>query len=303
MKGVRFGEYYSCDYGIILSSKTIEAPLPKTETIDIPGSDGVLDITEYFGEVRYNNRKLAFVFSTWERGTQLLELFYTMTNELSGRWFDSIILDDDPEYMFRGRVKNVTLSEGKINTITVECDCEPYREGVEMNVFELELNHLPFEENYGDPNRDGVTDLQDATYIEEMAGYIAEDRISDITALLKTCDLNFDGTIDTNDARIISNFLLQDTYTDIRDYAETLSISRSTETTLDFGRRVSDVQIELKYPYDSGSSRYWELYVDDELYLKSISDNAVVSISGKHRLIFKTVNYGIAVITYPKTKL
>ena len=51
MKGVRFGDYHSYnDFSLILTSKTIGTPTPKTETIDIPGGDGVLDLTEFLVE-------------------------------------------------------------------------------------------------------------------------------------------------------------------------------------------------------------------------------------------------------------
>ena len=65
MKGIKFGDYHSYDdFSLILTSKTIGTPTPKTEIIDIPGGDGVLDLTEFFGEVKYNNRQLSFEFST-----------------------------------------------------------------------------------------------------------------------------------------------------------------------------------------------------------------------------------------------
>ena len=44
MKGIKFGNHHSWnDFQLILASKTIGTPSPKTETIDIPGGDGVLD--------------------------------------------------------------------------------------------------------------------------------------------------------------------------------------------------------------------------------------------------------------------
>ena len=53
-KGVKFGEIHTSSYGLVLSKKTIETPSPKLETVDIPGADGKLDMTEYFGDVKYN---------------------------------------------------------------------------------------------------------------------------------------------------------------------------------------------------------------------------------------------------------
>ena len=128
MKGVKFGNYHSWDdFSLILSEKTIGSPSPKTETIDIPGGDGVLDLTEYFGEVKYNNRKLEFVFSTKVPQSEFLALFSRVQNALHGQKM-RIVLDDDPEWCYIGRI---TVSEWKANKVigklTIDCDCEPYR--------------------------------------------------------------------------------------------------------------------------------------------------------------------------------
>lgn len=61
MKGIKFGTYHTYDdFNMILSEKRIGSPSPKIETIDVPGGDGVLDLTEYFGDVKYGNRNLSF---------------------------------------------------------------------------------------------------------------------------------------------------------------------------------------------------------------------------------------------------
>ena len=76
MKGVKFGNYHSYnDLDLILSQKIIGTPSIKTEVIDIPGGDGVLDLTEYFGETKYGNRPLTFEFSTVVPRSQFMELF------------------------------------------------------------------------------------------------------------------------------------------------------------------------------------------------------------------------------------
>ena len=128
MKGVTFGNYHSYDdLSLILSSKTIGSPEPKIETVEIPGADGVLDISEYFGEIKYNNRTLTFVFSTIVEPSDFLTLFSTVQNALHGKKV-RIILDDDPNFYYMGRL---TVSEWtadkNIGTITVSCDCEPYK--------------------------------------------------------------------------------------------------------------------------------------------------------------------------------
>lgn len=128
MKGVKFGNYHSYDdFSMILSQKTMGTPSPKVETIDIPGGDGVLDLTDFFGEVRYNNRNLSFDFSTMIPHEQFMDLFSRVQNALHGQKMQ-IILDDDAEWFYTGRI---TVSEWKaeknIGKLTIDCDCEPYK--------------------------------------------------------------------------------------------------------------------------------------------------------------------------------
>ena len=128
MNSVRFGNYHSYDdFNLILAQKTIGTPSPKTETIDIPGGDGVLDLTEFFGEVKYNNRQLSFEFSTIVPKEEFMELFSRVQNAIHGQKMQ-IVLDEDSEWFYFGRI---TASEWKadknIGKFTIDCDCEPYK--------------------------------------------------------------------------------------------------------------------------------------------------------------------------------
>ena len=128
MKGITFGNYHSYNaFQLILSSKTIGTPSPKTETIDIPGGDGVLDLTEYFGDTKYGNRKLTFDFSSVVIPSDFMSLFSMVQNALHGKKMN-IILDDDPGWYYTGRI---SVSEWKadknIGKLTIDCDCEPYK--------------------------------------------------------------------------------------------------------------------------------------------------------------------------------
>ena len=123
-----FGNYHTWrDFQLILASKTIGTPSPKTEVIDIPGGDGVLDLTEFFGETKYGNRNLSFEFSSMVNPSEFMSLFSTIQNALHGKKLH-IILDDDPEWYYIGRI---SVSEWKadrnIGKLTIDCDCEPYK--------------------------------------------------------------------------------------------------------------------------------------------------------------------------------
>ena len=128
MKGIMFGNYHSWnDFQLILASKAIGTPSPKTEVINIPGGDGVLDLTEFFGETKYSNRNLSFEFSSMVTPSDFMSLFSRVQNALHGKKM-KVILDDDPGWYYIGRISvSEWKAEKNIGKLTVDCDCEPYK--------------------------------------------------------------------------------------------------------------------------------------------------------------------------------
>lgn len=128
MKGIRFGGLHSFDdLDLILGKKELGTPPVKTEKIDIPGADGDLDQTDFFGEPKFENRTLRFEFTANTPASDFLSLFSRVTNALHGKKM-RIILDDDPLYFYQGRcfVDKHTDEKG-IAKIDIECDCAPYK--------------------------------------------------------------------------------------------------------------------------------------------------------------------------------
>lgn len=135
MKGIRFGVYHSYDdLNLILTSKEMGAPAVKAQKLDVPGADGALDLTDFFGEPKYEDVTHRFDFSTNVPQEQFITLFSTIKNAIHGRKM-RVILDDDPLFFWFGRchVSSFTSEKG-IGTITVECDCEPYKYKTEHTV-------------------------------------------------------------------------------------------------------------------------------------------------------------------------
>lgn len=86
MKGITFGSYHSYDdLQLILNSKEIGCPEVKVNEIDIEGADGSLDLTEFFGEPKYENVKHKFQFSTIVPQAQFLSAFSKVKNALHGK--------------------------------------------------------------------------------------------------------------------------------------------------------------------------------------------------------------------------
>lgn len=125
---VKFDGYDSyLDFALIRTSCTIGEAAPKKTTVEIEGSDGVLDLTDYFGEVYYENRTLSFEFSLIEPMSEFNRIYSEIKNALNGKKM-KITLSEDSEFYYVGRVSvNEWKSNGRIGSIAIECDCEPYK--------------------------------------------------------------------------------------------------------------------------------------------------------------------------------
>lgn len=128
MKGIRFGSYHSFDdLKLILTGKEMGAPAVKSKKLDIEGADGSLDLTDYFGEPKYENVTHRFDFSTIVPQAEFITLFSRIKNAIHGRKM-RVILDDDPLFYWIGRIHvSKFTNEKNVGTISIECDCEPYK--------------------------------------------------------------------------------------------------------------------------------------------------------------------------------
>ena len=141
MNTVDFGEFNSYeDFSLILTSKTIGKAEPKTETVDIPGGDGVIDYTEYFGDVKFKNRWLTFEFKTKVPPSEFIELFSTVQNTLHGKVMQ-VRLSEEPGMYYRGRIHvDEWKSNGRIGKVTVDVDAEPWKYKNEPTVQNLSVS-------------------------------------------------------------------------------------------------------------------------------------------------------------------
>lgn len=117
---------------VLLDGYTLSPPEPKTTTVEIPGRDGVLDLTEsLIGDVSYGNRSMTFTFLIVD--LEQFEVVKTkVSNALHGRKFN-FEMTMDPGYTYTGRFKinsythTATWSHGICGYIEVEIDAEPYK--------------------------------------------------------------------------------------------------------------------------------------------------------------------------------
>ncbi len=123
------------DLGLIFLSQRIDTPEIKTYEAEIPSGDGKIDLTEFFGGVRFRNRNAEFVFAF--RTDQLMMPIYDIRSTLHGK---KLILraEDETDWYYIGRV-NVSGPEWINRTdgrIIITCDCEPYKYRVQKTVVE-----------------------------------------------------------------------------------------------------------------------------------------------------------------------
>lgn len=128
MNQIKFGTYKSYDdLYLICTKKTIGSPTVKESTVEVEGGDGVLDYTEYFGDVKYSSRQLRFEFESLVPQSQFPELYSAVLDALHGKKVQ-IVLDEDSDFYYVGRlsVSDFTNNRG-IGSIKIDCDCDPYK--------------------------------------------------------------------------------------------------------------------------------------------------------------------------------
>lgn len=125
--GVKFGNMHSIDdWDLLLTNKSIESPVPKIIQVDVPGSDGMKDLTEIFG-IKYNNRNLTFDFDIFSSRSDWFNLYQKIAQYLHGKK-QKIILDVDSDFYYYGRCQISNFSNGhSVAHISISCDCDPYK--------------------------------------------------------------------------------------------------------------------------------------------------------------------------------
>lgn len=130
MKGVLFGNKHSYrDWGLILASRpVISSPSVKTIYVDIPGSNGSIDLTESLtGDATYNDRTITFVFSIIDERSKWSDIYSEIMDYLHGKKM-KILIDEDSDYYYIGRLSvNDWNSDIASSTITIEGNVEPFK--------------------------------------------------------------------------------------------------------------------------------------------------------------------------------
>ena len=122
------------DWHLVPESRpVIKMPEMKKTTVDIPGRNGVLDISESIRRYPvYNNRTGSLKFHVLNGYYEWIELYRRIANYLHGKKM-KVILEDDPGFYYYGRL---SLNEWQSNNngtwsdITIDYDFDPYKYSV-----------------------------------------------------------------------------------------------------------------------------------------------------------------------------
>lgn len=131
MIGVRIGNYHTWrDWGLYLKKITVGTAEKKEYTIQVPGLDGVLDLSEFLtgGDQRYENRRISLEFE-FEDGdySRMFLKASKIANAVNGKKLP-IILDENRQFYHTGVVH---VDTDKINimfsSLEISIDAEPYK--------------------------------------------------------------------------------------------------------------------------------------------------------------------------------
>lgn len=127
------------DLDLVQEKKEIEKPEIQTFTAQVPGRDGLINLTRSLtGKVNYYNRPMSFQYFGTGTRKQLLDLDAYMSR-FHGQTI-RIIDDDHPNHYYEGEATVKTVFNGNYITIILEVDAQPFRLKLSPTVYTREIS-------------------------------------------------------------------------------------------------------------------------------------------------------------------
>ena len=113
---------YPADYGLILKAFDVADPEPKIYRYSIDGRDGDLDMTDWAGETKYNNRAVSAQFRGMEDSK-----WSDFANLINGKMC-KIFHSSSRDYYYNGRCSSVNhVVSQHVTDGELQFTCDPYR--------------------------------------------------------------------------------------------------------------------------------------------------------------------------------
>lgn len=122
----------SRDLDVVVSAYSVSDTPARRYTVEVPGRDGALDLTEALGGVYFGNREVTIELNaagiTREQGRYIAS---HLRNTLDGKLV-RCIASDDPAYFWLGRCQVDADKERMfpVLNVTITIDAEPYKHGI-----------------------------------------------------------------------------------------------------------------------------------------------------------------------------
>ena len=131
MQGVTFGSKHSYRaWKLLLKSKPfVSPPKPKFKIVQVPGTNTVIDLSESLtgGDTKYETRTIECEFYVMGGRPAWSAVYSEVLNEIHGKKM-KIIMDDDPNFFYIGRVEvDDFRSDERSATIVIVAEVEPYK--------------------------------------------------------------------------------------------------------------------------------------------------------------------------------
>lgn len=127
---IYFGDKNSFDdwHLVPVSRPVFQPPGVKTKFIDLPGSDGSIDLTETVtGYPLYDNRSGSLDFYVMNGFDEWHQIYSDISDYLHGQVL-KVVLEDDPEYYYEGRFSvNQWKSNKDYSQISIDYNVNPYK--------------------------------------------------------------------------------------------------------------------------------------------------------------------------------
>lgn len=134
--------------GLEILSRQLPPPEVKTKSIDVPGLNGVIDLSDdFFGSVRYKNRPITLTLGVKDKETFDFHGFYTAVHGRAGK----LVFAETPAYYYTGRatVTGTDTSED-MTKIGLLIDAEPFRYNAAPTVLAIPIASQKQRFQFGD---------------------------------------------------------------------------------------------------------------------------------------------------------